>query len=144
MGTCYQVLAWRSGRDSSLSLLIRRYLHRVQHRPDQFATWHDRQPFVRTRPPGAVSRSSGWLPKLAPTDRFPSRQPVLLARAGARWNHDCVYPDSSCYEECYRVSRAAQRGLSTSFILLPTAIGLMTVYLPVGLRIRALRWTRLV
>jgi hypothetical protein len=43
-----------------------------------------------------------------------------------------VYPDSGCYEERYRVSCAAQRGLSTSYILLPTAIGLMTLYLPVA------------
>jgi len=44
-----------------------------------------------------------------------------------------VYPDSGRYEERYRVSRAAQRGLSTSCVLLPTAIGLMNVYLPVAL-----------
>jgi hypothetical protein len=44
-----------------------------------------------------------------------------------------VDPDSGCYEARYRVSRAAQRGLSTSYILLPAALGLMTLYLPLAL-----------
>jgi hypothetical protein len=58
---------------------------------------------------------------------------VLLARAAGRWNHDSMQPDPGRYEGRYRVSRAAQLGLSTSFVLLPTAIGLMSVYLPVAL-----------
>jgi len=58
---------------------------------------------------------------------------VLLARVRARWNHDSVYPDSGCYEERYRVSRTAQRGLSTSCVLLPTAIGLMSLNIVVSL-----------
>jgi hypothetical protein len=44
-----------------------------------------------------------------------------------------VYPDAGFYEERYRVSRAAHLGLSTSFVLLPTAIGLMAVNLAVAL-----------
>jgi hypothetical protein len=44
-----------------------------------------------------------------------------------------MYQDPGCYEARYRVSRAAQRGLSTSFALLPTALGLMILYLPVAL-----------
>jgi hypothetical protein len=54
-------------------------------------------------------------------------------RPRAQWNHDGVDQDPGCYEARYRVSRAAQLGLSTSFILLPTALGLMSVYLPVAL-----------
>jgi hypothetical protein len=34
------------------SLLIRRYLSGVQRRPDRSASWHDRDPRVRTRSPG--------------------------------------------------------------------------------------------
>jgi hypothetical protein len=44
-----------------------------------------------------------------------------------------VQPDPGSYEERYRVSRAAQRGLSASFALLPTGLGLMSLYLPVAL-----------
>jgi hypothetical protein len=54
---------------SSADLLIRSYLHRVQRRPDQSVTWHDRQPLVRTRPPAAGSRSPGWLPGWLPPTR---------------------------------------------------------------------------
>ena len=64
-----------------------------------------------------------------PHQMLPSR----LARAGARWDHDSMHPDSGCYEARFRVSRAAQRGWSTSLILLPTAIGLLRVNLPVAL-----------
>jgi hypothetical protein len=44
-----------------------------------------------------------------------------------------MHPDPACYEARYRVSRAAQRGWSTSLILLPTAIGLLRVNLPIAL-----------
>jgi hypothetical protein len=44
-----------------------------------------------------------------------------------------VQPDPSCYEERYRVSRAAQRGWSTSLILIPTGLGLLRVDLAVAL-----------
>jgi hypothetical protein len=44
-----------------------------------------------------------------------------------------VQPDPGSYEERYWVSRAAQRGLSASFALLPTGLGLMSLYLPVAL-----------
>lgn len=44
-----------------------------------------------------------------------------------------MQPDPGSYEERYWVSRAAQRGWSTSLVLLPTAFGLMYVYLPVAL-----------
>ena len=46
---------------------------------------------------------------------------------------DIMHPDPGCYEARFRVSRAAQRGWSTSLILLPTAIGLLRVNLPVAL-----------
>jgi hypothetical protein len=62
-----------------------------------------------------------------------SCQPVLLARAADRWNHDSVQPDPGRYEARYRVSRAANLGLSTSCALIPTAIGLMALFLPVAL-----------
>jgi hypothetical protein len=60
---------------------------------------------------------------------------VLLLGLRARWNHDSMYPDPDpgCYEARYRVSRAAQRGLSTSLVLLPTGLGLMNLYLPIAL-----------
>ena len=48
------------------SLLTRRYPHRVQRRPDQFVTWDDRHPVVRSGPPGRGSRSAGWLPRWLP------------------------------------------------------------------------------
>jgi len=44
-----------------------------------------------------------------------------------------VYPDPGRYEARYRLSRAANLGLATSFALLPTAIGLMAHYLPIAL-----------
>jgi hypothetical protein len=50
-----------------------------------------------------------------------------------RWNHYSVQPDPGCYQTRYRVSRAAQLGLSTSSILLAVAVGLVTVSLPVAL-----------
>jgi hypothetical protein len=56
-------------RTPAPNLLIRSYLHRVQRRPDQSVTWHDRQPLVRTRPPAAGSRSPGWLPGWLPPTR---------------------------------------------------------------------------
>jgi hypothetical protein len=42
-------------------------------------------------------------------------------------------PDPGCYEARYRVSRAAQLGLSSSFTLLPTALGLIAFSLPAAL-----------
>ncbi len=44
-----------------------------------------------------------------------------------------MQPDPGSYEARYRVSRAAQRGLSASFALLPTGLALMSLYLPVAL-----------
>lgn len=44
-----------------------------------------------------------------------------------------MQPDPGSYEARYRVSRAAQRGWSTSLILLPTAAGLLSVSLPLAL-----------
>jgi hypothetical protein len=44
-----------------------------------------------------------------------------------------MYPDPGCYEERYRVSRAAQRSWSASLILIPVAIGLMSVNFLVSL-----------
>jgi len=48
------------------NLLIRRYLSGVQHCPDQSASWHDRQPRVRTSSPDVGSRSPGWLTSWLP------------------------------------------------------------------------------
>lgn len=45
-----------------------------------------------------------------------------------------MHSDPGSYEARYRVSRAAQLGLSTSFVLLPTGLGfLFSAYLPVAL-----------
>jgi hypothetical protein len=48
------------------SLLIRSYLYSVQRHPDQSATWEACWSLVRTRSPGAGSRSPGWLPSWLP------------------------------------------------------------------------------
>src|SRR5438477_10088359 len=66
----------------SARFLICSYLYRVQYCPDQFATWHDHQPLVRTRPPGAGSRSPGWLPDWLPAT-VAARRGLGLSSGGA-------------------------------------------------------------
>jgi hypothetical protein len=57
-------------KPESLASQIRRYLSGVQRCPDRSASWHDRHPLVRIRPPGVGSRSPGWLSRWLPATRI--------------------------------------------------------------------------
>jgi hypothetical protein len=101
----------RSEAACSSDLLIRSYLYRVQYRPDQFATWHDRQPLVRTRPPGGRSRSFRWLPGWLPRQgRVHCWCPARLVRGFQLLGHFSQVNRSSTRRLLSKDRRAGQSG----------------------------------
>ena len=102
--TAPRCAGWRS---LAPQLLIRRYLHRVQRRPDRFAAWDDHLPLVRTRPPGGeVVRPGG---SHVGSQRPPSFTPWGRCRypqevAGWAWEPDLALTRIWALTECVRIS----------------------------------------